>query len=103
MFLCTPTFFAGIVFPLTPQQVLRCITPVVGEWYQLGLALGVVESALSVIEYNHQGDVETCKRKMVQMWLKQPHPSWYSLVEALKATGITAAATKIAESFDEGK
>ena len=70
----------------------------VGEWFRLGLELGLPESTLKTIEYNHPRDVETCKRKMVQEWLKQPCPSWCSLVEALNEVGLKRAANNISEA-----
>ena len=74
-----------------------------GEWFLLGLKLGVPESALETIEYNHSKDVETCKRKMIQEWLKRPCPSWCSLEEAMKAVGLKHAANEISKQCLESK
>ena len=95
--------YTDILFPMTTRDVLRCLEQVVSEWFRLGLELGVAESALSTIEYDHHGDVATCKRKMVQEWLRQPWPSWCSLVDALNNTGLMAAASQISQNKGEGE
>ena len=82
---------------LTTRQVLRSIDGVVKDWFRLGLELGIPPSVLETIEYDHRNDVEACKRKMVQQWLKQPCPLWCSLVEALNEIGLKYIASKISE------
>ena len=98
-------FAVDLLFPevLTTRQILQSINTVVGEWFRLGLELGVPESTLETIEYNNPKDVETCKRKMVQQWLKQPCPSWCSLVEALSELGLKRTANTISEKFANSK
>ena len=59
-------------------------------------------STLNTIEYDHRGDVETCRRKMEQEWLKQPCPSWCSLVEALQTIDQKAVASEIPEIHSDG-
>ena len=95
------TFIADILFSgtLTIHGVLRCIDSVVGEWFQLGLELGVPASTMETIEYDHPKDVKTCKRKMIQEWLKLPQPSWYSLASAVKITGLDCVAQKISDEY----
>ena len=94
-----------MLFPdvLTVREVLKSINTVVGEWFLLGLELELPESTLKTIECNHPRDVETCKRKMVQEWLEQPCPSWYSLVEALNEVGLKRAAKNISEASSNSK
>ena len=93
------TFIADILFSgtLTIHGVLRYIDSVVGEWFRLGLELGVPASTMKKIEHNHQGDVETCKRKMIQNWLEQSRSSWYSLAAAVKIIGFGRVAQKISD------
>ena len=69
----------------------------------MGLELGVPQCTLETIEYDHRNDVEACKRKMVQQWLKQPCPSWCSLVEALNEIGLKYVAHKISEKYSTSK
>ena len=73
------------------------------NWYHLGLQLGVSENILDNIEYDHRGDVQTCKRKMVQTWLKQPRPSWNVLVESLSRVGEECAAVEALKNNAVGK
>ena len=53
------TFIADILFSgtLTIHGVLRCIDSVVGEWFQLGLELGIPASTVETIEYILQGEL----------------------------------------------
>ena len=94
-----------MLFPevLTIRQVLKSIDGVVKEWFRLGLELGVPQCTLEAIEYDHRNDVEACKRKMVQQWLKQPCPSWCSLVEALNEIGMKHMAHKLSEKYSTSK
>ena len=80
-------------------MVLKSLETVVPEWFRVGLELGLSEATLSTIKYDHHRSVETCKRKMVQKWLHSPrlNPSWCSLVKALQAVGLNAAAAKISK------
>ena len=94
-----------MIFPevLTVDHVLKSIDAVVNEWFRLGLELGVPPSTLETIKYNHPTDVEACKVKMVEQWLKQPGSQWYSLVEALNEIGLKYIANKIAEKYSNSK
>ena len=91
--------FSDLLFSMETFTVLKSLETVVPEWYRLGLALGLPEATLSTIEHDHHRSVETCKRKMVQKWLHFPrlNPSWCSLVKALQAIGLNAAAVKISK------
>ena len=99
------TSTVDLLFPevLTTHRILQSIDTVVGEWYRLGLELGVPVSTLETIKYNHPKDVETCKGEMLQQWLKQPCPSWFSLVEALNEIGLKRTANRISEKFSNSK
>ena len=58
------------------------------KWYNLGLQLGIKDTELDVIEQNNSKDIDVCKRKMFQTWLRiTPNPSYEQLVEALKTVG----------------
>ena len=77
---------AGLLFPVEMRQVLKYLCPMVKEWYQFGLELGVPDSTLKAIEQDHHDSVDTRKRKMIQKWMysSQLNPSWCSLVKALR-------------------
>ena len=83
--------------------MLQCIRLLVGEWYELGLELNVPEEALEAISCDHRGDVRTCKRKLVQEWISQCHPSWQSLKEALHRMKENTAAAQLSEKYSDGK
>ena len=93
------------LFPeaLSTCDILRYVHSVVSEWFQLGLELGVPANTLEAIEYDHHGNVETCRRKMVQEWLKQPCSSWCSLIEALKTVGLERVSDEISRECLKSK
>ncbi len=84
-------------------EVLTSISPVVRQWYILGLELGVSPSTLDAIEHDHCHDVQTCKRKVVREWLKKQQATWSSLVQALRRAGEERTATTISEEHKNGK
>ena len=99
-----------MLFPevLNTRLVVKSIEAVVDEWFRLGLELGVAESKLNSIRYDHPKDVEACKIKMVQQWLKQsrlkrPYPLWCSLVEALNEIGLRKMSDKISKQYSTSK
>ena len=66
------------------------------KWYRLGLALGMDDSVLQVIEQDTKGDVETGLRRMFQKWLSScEQPSWGKVIQALCKIGENRLATKI--------
>ena len=68
------------------QKVLRELSEITHEWFNLGLALGLKDSTLSGIETDKQ-PVDERKREMVRSWLQQKDdckPSWQALVIALE-------------------
>ena len=92
-------FHSDLLFSMETSAVLKSLETVVPEWHRLGLALGLPEATLSTIEHDHHRSVDTCMRKMVQKWLHSPrlNPSWCSLVRALQAIPLGAAAAKISK------
>ena len=58
------------------------------RWYDLGLALGVDDSKLQVIEQDTRGDGQTGLRRMFQKWLSScKQPSWDNVIQALRKIG----------------
>ena len=58
------------------------------KWYDIGLELKVPVPTLNSIE-SKQADDNICLREVVAAWLKAgDHPTWQSLVDALKAKVI---------------
>ena len=70
------------------------------KWYNLGLQLGIEDTELDVIEENNSKDIDTCKRKMFQAWLRiTPSPSYQQLVEALVAVRETSEADHLCKKY----
>ena len=83
-------------------KVLTALEPVVGEWYMLGLQLGLSDSVVNTIERDYHTTPER-KKRMVQKWMSAPQlcPSWYSLVKALCKVGLNSAAERITEEHSK--
>ena len=74
------------------------------RWYELGVELlPNNSSSLDVIEVNHRIDVNTCCRKMFQMWLdNEPFASWNKLVRALNEIELHNAARAVSMEYMSG-
>ena len=83
-------------------KVLTALEPVVGEWYMLGLHLGLSDSVVDTIERDYHTTPER-KKRMVQRWMSAPQlcPSWCSLVKALCEVGLNAAAERISMEYSK--
>ena len=83
-------------------KVLTALEPVVGEWYMLGLHLGLSDSVVDTIERDYHTTPER-KMRMVQKWMSAPQlcPSWCSLVKALGKVGLNSAAESIIEEHSK--
>ena len=79
-------------------MVLTALESVVGEWYMLGLHLGLSVSVVDTIERDYHTTPER-KKSMVQKWMSVPQlcPSWCSLVKAFHKVGLKSAAEKISK------
>ena len=68
------------------MTVLCELRDIAGEWFDLGLCLGLKNSTLTAIKKN-ESKVADCKREMVTSWLQRKDnstPSWQALVSALE-------------------
>ena len=72
------------------------------DYYELGLYLGLLPGTLNVIKENNKGDVKSCLRECLTVWLQQADdvksvggPSYYSLIQALRKLGENAVADRI--------
>ena len=93
---------ADLLFPMELIKVLRALESVVGEWYMLGLHLGLPGSVMDMIEKDYHTTAER-KMKVVQRWMSAPQlwPSWCSLVKALREAGLNTAAESISKEYDK--
>ena len=70
------------------------------RWVNLGLALGVDDSALQFIEQDNKGDSRTGLRRMFQEWLSScEQPSWDNVIRALRRIGENRLAAEICQKF----
>ena len=67
------------------------------EWYDVGLALGLLPRTLDAIQ-TQSADLITCRRTMLVEWLRQKdqvlqkgRPSWRTLVKALRSPPVNRA------------
>ena len=68
------------------KSILRELSGITTEWFELGLALGLEDSTLSRIKTDNTA-LNEYKRELVRSWLQQKDgckPSWEALVEALE-------------------
>lgn len=70
------------------------------RWEQLALNLELAQNIIDEIRHNFR-DIGRCRQEMVSRWLqKSPnvtHPSWKTMVEALKILGNNALADRVAD------
>ena len=83
-------------------KVLRALEPVVGQWYMLGIYLGLSDSVVNTIEIDYHTTPER-KMRMIQRWMSAPklYPSWCSLVKALDEIGLNTAAERISMKYSK--
>lgn len=90
-------FHAIVLFSLDTTHLhdLLCETvSIILEWYNLGLALGLLPHTLDTIQ-SQNADPSTCRRTMLTDWLKKKDqvpqngsPSWRTLVIALRSATV---------------
>ena len=81
------------------RTILGNISTLAAEWFNLGVALGLLPDTLKGIELDHRGEARRCLTEMVIAWLQtkdNSQPSWQSLAFALKSLGRVDVATTIA-------
>ena len=73
-----------------------------GQWYILGLHLGLSDSVVDTIERDYHTTPEK-KKRMIQRWMSAPQlcPSWCSLVKALGEVGLNTAAERISKEHSK--
>ena len=93
---------ADFLFPMELIKVLKALEPVVGEWYMLGLHLGLSVNMVKTIEKDYP-TIALRKMNMVQRWMSGPQlcPSWCSLVKALCKVGLNTAAGEISKEYSK--
>ena len=74
---------------LTLTDILKELQEVsAGDWFELGVALGIGSSKLKDIEKDYPGDAWHCKFEVLDWWHRNaPDVSWKKLVDALGMMG----------------
>lgn len=85
--------------PLDVRILARLLESIV-SWEQLGVQLGIKMNRLEAIKGEHHGDLEMCKNKLFDVWLRQTsNPSWRDVVNALESIQENNLADKIKQKF----
>ena len=89
------------LFPLT--DMLRSAAP---KWKEIGGALGIANSDLTIIENHTMLDVTGYLREMLSRWLRQvppnhPWPTIQDLVDAVRCSGHEDLAVKLQKTTEE--
>ena len=70
------------------------------KWHQLGITLGLKLSQLDRIKEEARFDVERCRVKVLDEWMRNtPRPSWNLIVDALKEMGEMETAVNIEQKY----
>lgn len=66
------------------------------NWENLGVKLGITMQKLQEIKQQYHDDLEMCKNRLYDMWLRQTtEPSWREIVDALEQIEENNLADKI--------
>ena len=86
------------------SDVVDAVNGLAGEWSKLAIKLHLNDDDVKKLKKNNQGDSEECLKDAIVLWLKENyntarfgHPSWRTLVEAVKGMN-KALAIEIANS-----
>ena len=80
------------------KYLVIAVKDVITEWYDLGLHLGLPDSALKLIESSP--DIESHLRMMLSKWLDyDPQASWDKLANALNTMGKNAIAANVRSKY----
>ena len=94
------TTSSGVPTPLMKPQMKDLVFIKTVKWYNLGLQLGIEDTELDMIEQNNLKEIDACKRRMFQAWLRiTPSPSYQQLVEALQTVGETSEADCLCKKY----
>ena len=67
----------------------------VGDWFNLGVYLGISYSKLKIIEMQYH-DPPRCRTEMLQFWVDNFQPSWSAVIDALKLIEMSQLAKTLA-------
>lgn len=72
----------------------------VHNWENLGVKMGIPILRIEEIKLQYHGDLDMCKNKLYDIWLKQnTNPSWNEVVDALEKIEENYLADKIKKLF----
>lgn len=79
---------------------LSTLLATIFNWESLGIRLGLQMHQLEKIRHDCQGDLEMCKNRLYDCWLRQnTNPTWRQVVEALEQMEENNLADKIKHLF----
>ena len=88
--------------PISLKQILKD-TKEVGNWFSLGIMLGIESSELKRIERKYFADPDRCKTEVIDIWLDiDPEPTWNKLARAVEDVGRHAKVVETLRANHEG-
>ncbi len=85
------------------QEILSELMGAINEWFELGLALGILDPTLQNIKSIDNND---CLRKMLTYWLRtSPSRTWRDICNGLRSNTVKhyVLADKIEKKYNNGK
>ena len=70
-------------------------------WEDIGIELEIDDGQLKTIKSENHGNMKSCLRETMRVWLNQSHPppSWYALAEALRQLKKQEIESKIRSTY----
>jgi len=70
------------------------------DWFTFGYYLGLGTAALQTVKRD-RGDVDSCRREMLSVWMREYEPTWYKVVAALVEMKMYNLAVTIASKYSK--
>ena len=70
------------------------------DWFTFGYYLGLGTGTLQTVRRD-RGDVDSCRREMLSLWMREHEPTWYKVVAALVEMKLYNLAVKIASKYSK--
>ena len=83
-------------------RTLSLLLASVYDWENLGVKMGIPMQKLQEIRQQYHGNLEMCKNKLYDLWLRQTtEPSWRDIVSALEQIEENSLADRIRRLFPQ--
>ena len=81
-------------------KLIQVLKPVIAQWYELGIALGVTSDRLDTIRVDNPHSMKDCLRDLLHHWLqKYPERGWADIIEALRQMNMYTIAEDIERQY----